>query len=384
LATTALQQIELDYLIVVEMPSQINYISCTSINQNLTMLANAGVNINDSVQVRNHLNIYYNRNYSYAAYSQVLNGCANQTLNYVLALPGIEAEEAKAGYRFGFNGHEKDDEVSGAGNTMTAMFWEYDARLGRRWNIDPKPITGISEYACFANNPIVFRDLNGDKIGEGKERAQKIKDVAGNKVKANNASLRSLNERIEKKESKGKTPETLYREREEIIENSINLKSMIKQVETLENDPNQVFNFLNSDNGKNETKYDVNTKAINFYTNGTVALDAHEMTHGYQYLKGDISFKTGGAPGLLYDVNDEIEAYGNQYLIDPTSVGFLISAENIKNMKAYSNLPLKRLDSRSTLESVYKETNNVMPSGVKPRMLYHDYNKNIGKNEVIK
>ena len=27
--------------------------------------------------------------------------------------------------------------VSGAGNTMTATFWEYDCRLGRRWNVDP-------------------------------------------------------------------------------------------------------------------------------------------------------------------------------------------------------------------------------------------------------
>ncbi len=363
---------------------EMEYISCTSLNQNLAMLSNSGVNINDSIQVKNHLNIYYNAQFSYFAYQQVISNCATFAGSYVLPRKGTEADFVESAYRFGFNGQEKDDEVAGAGNTMTAMFWEYDARLGRRWNIDPKPITGISEYACFANNPIVFRDINGDKIGKGKDRAQKIKDVAGNKVKANNASLRRLNERIEKKESKGKTPETLYREREEIIENSINLKSMIKQVETLENDPNQVFNFLDSDNEKNETIYDVNTKAINFYTNGTVALDAHEMTHGYQYLKGDISFKTGGAPGLLYDVNDEIDAYGNKYLIDPTSVGFLISAENIKNMKAYSNLPLKRLDSRSTLESVYKETNNVMPSGVKPRMLYHDYNKNIGKNEVIK
>jgi len=37
-------------------------------------------------------------------------------------------------YWLGFNGQEKDDEVAGAGNTNTAMFWEYDIRLGRRWN----------------------------------------------------------------------------------------------------------------------------------------------------------------------------------------------------------------------------------------------------------
>jgi len=67
-------------------------------------------------------------------------------------------------YKWGFNGQEKDDEVYGSGNLNTAMFWEYDTRLGRRWNIDPKPIIGISEYVCFADNPIVNMDILGDHL----------------------------------------------------------------------------------------------------------------------------------------------------------------------------------------------------------------------------
>ena len=66
-------------------------------------------------------------------------------------------------YRYGFNGQEKDDEVTGVtGANTTAEFWEYDSRLGRRWNIDPKPADGISIYACFGNSPILFKDLKGD------------------------------------------------------------------------------------------------------------------------------------------------------------------------------------------------------------------------------
>jgi hypothetical protein len=38
-------------------------------------------------------------------------------------------------YRYGFNGQEKVDEISGVGNHNTALFWEYDTRLGRRWNV---------------------------------------------------------------------------------------------------------------------------------------------------------------------------------------------------------------------------------------------------------
>jgi hypothetical protein len=64
------------------------------------------------------------------------------------------------------NGQEKDNEI--AQGIYTAMYWEYDSRLGRRWNLDPKPQISISDYACFANNPILFTDPNGDEVGVGK------------------------------------------------------------------------------------------------------------------------------------------------------------------------------------------------------------------------
>jgi len=63
-------------------------------------------------------------------------------------------------YRYGFNEQERDDEING--NTYTAEFWEYDARSGRRWNLDPKPDPSISQYVAFDNNPIVKTDPNGD------------------------------------------------------------------------------------------------------------------------------------------------------------------------------------------------------------------------------
>ena len=68
------------------------------------------------------------------------------------------------GYRFAFNGQEKVDEISGLGNHNTALFWEYDTRLGRRWNLDPKPNASISSYSAFANNPILYTDVLGDTI----------------------------------------------------------------------------------------------------------------------------------------------------------------------------------------------------------------------------
>jgi hypothetical protein len=64
-------------------------------------------------------------------------------------------------YRFGFNGQEKVNEIAGAGNHNTALFWEYDTRLGRRWNLDPVVKDYESGYACLGNSPIWALDYNG-------------------------------------------------------------------------------------------------------------------------------------------------------------------------------------------------------------------------------
>ncbi len=65
-------------------------------------------------------------------------------------------------YRYGFGGQEMDNEISGTGNSYTAEYWQYDSRLGRRWNVDPVRVTWESPYATFRNNPIVFNDPDGD------------------------------------------------------------------------------------------------------------------------------------------------------------------------------------------------------------------------------
>ena len=68
------------------------------------------------------------------------------------------------GYRFGFNGHEKSDEIKGVGNSYTAQFWEYDPRLGRRWNLDPMPQVTLSDYSTLGNNPVNNVDIKNVDI----------------------------------------------------------------------------------------------------------------------------------------------------------------------------------------------------------------------------
>jgi hypothetical protein len=79
-------------------------------------------------------------------------------------MPVRKYSMANTNYRYGFNGQEKSDEIKGEGNSYTAEFWEYDPRIGRRWNLDPKPTIGISQYSAFNNNPIFNNDIKGDTI----------------------------------------------------------------------------------------------------------------------------------------------------------------------------------------------------------------------------
>jgi hypothetical protein len=65
-------------------------------------------------------------------------------------------------YRYSFNGQERIDEISGIGNHTTALYWEYDTRLGRRWNLDPVKKHWQSDYACFSNSSIRKVDPDGD------------------------------------------------------------------------------------------------------------------------------------------------------------------------------------------------------------------------------
>ncbi|MGB3524583.1 MAG: RHS repeat-associated core domain-containing protein, partial [Flavobacteriales bacterium] len=73
----------------------------------------------------------------------------------------------KQGYRFGFNGMEKVDEMYGStGNSYDFGARLYDPRVGRWLSLDPlvDDYPSISPYSYTNNNPILFIDPDGKKI----------------------------------------------------------------------------------------------------------------------------------------------------------------------------------------------------------------------------
>jgi uncharacterized protein (TIGR02594 family) len=82
------------------------------------------------------------------------------TYPFGMQMPGRSFSSGS--YRYGWQGQEMVNEINGVGGShYTAEYWEYDSRLGRRWNLDPVYKHYISNYAVLGNNPILMIDPNG-------------------------------------------------------------------------------------------------------------------------------------------------------------------------------------------------------------------------------
>lgn len=97
-------------------------------------------------------------------------------------------------YRYGFNGQEKSTEINEA--FTTAQFWEYDCRIGRRWNVEPLigKYPNLSGYVSLGNNPVLYSDPDGKDIilltwatkgGDVGHTAIAIQDYKTEKIKVN-------------------------------------------------------------------------------------------------------------------------------------------------------------------------------------------------------
>jgi RHS repeat-associated protein len=89
---------------------------------------------------------------------------AQDYLPFGMQMPGRSF--SGEGYRFGFNGQERDDEISGDGNSLDFGERMYNSRLARFLRPDPIIIYGknyqyLSSYQFASNTPIQAIDLDG-------------------------------------------------------------------------------------------------------------------------------------------------------------------------------------------------------------------------------
>lgn len=263
-------------------------------------------------------------------------------------------------YRYGFNGQEKDNEVSGDGNSNTAEFWQYDTRLGRRWNLDPRPQIKISDYATFGNNPIKFSDILGDKFDE---KSSKHVDAYEKKLGERKAEINKAMDNVIAEFDKAKVGADvsgLVNQYKELSRSKEEVTAAENELNEMKNSP-QLFAVRDNYKGGGETKYDVKNNAVLIRFDGKFSSIGHELKHGSQFLAGDLSFdkKTGDA-GQLADLNDEQRAYQRELALDPNTFNRPdvkysdITIDKVKNQKEGNNYPYIEFSEKDLKQSNFK------------------------------
>jgi len=266
---------------------------------------------------------------------------------------------ASDGYRFGFNGQEKVDEIAGTGNHNTALYWEYDTRLGRRWNLDPVDQISISNYAVLANNPIWFKDPYGDTWGddESAEKGDELINEAKIKKDAFDEKAKSYDQKASRFMRNGKDTETSLTYKalaQEARKGAASMQQLINDITAMGDENNPIEFFYKKKSGT--TGYTSMNKAgqvIMEYVSNVNAV--HESTHGGQHLRGSITLLYGSFHN--YDLTDEKEAYTVQYFFGgKMSMPFIvrnsgdITVEIIKTMPEYKDLlPFSMPENRTYL-----------------------------------
>jgi RHS repeat-associated protein len=227
-------------------------------------------------------------------------------------------------YRYGMNGQENDNEITGnVGTHTSAEYWEYDTRLGRRWNRDPKPIGGVSDYACFTNNPILFSDPNGDIIKYVGSFFTKLR------LKAHDFLLRTLSPSAKANYSVLKeSPLTHYRR-------AAGDKTLINGIDHTDTD--YLGSSVEPTDKENKFSGTVITTDFSQKTTNThrpilsrLLTSAHEWSHAYDYALGtrDDSYREDDGSFLTYNEAKSVHAENvsaaeiNRFLIRNLSYRF--------------------------------------------------------------
>ncbi len=103
-------------------------------------------------------------------------------LAHIDNLEVAEIAEIGEGYRFGFNGMEKDNDTYGEGNALDFGARIYDSRLGRWLSLDRlmSKYPFVNPYNGMLNSPLQYKDINGEDI---------ILTIMGNDNKAKTAVI---------------------------------------------------------------------------------------------------------------------------------------------------------------------------------------------------
>ena len=262
-------------------------------------------------------------------YTAVLN---NATDYYAFGMPMPGRQFNSNGYKYGFNGQLKDDEVYGAGNLNSAEYWEYDTRLGRRWNRDPVVKDWESPYACFSDNPVWFSDVNGDSDDKPTKSNPNDPNKKGGKDKFHDETKKLVSQNqeiVDKGVEEMKSIQVAY--------TNLNGNSGLESPEITQNTPNnQSESQAPTPTGVDVTLASQITGVVGtaiglgdvatlsgqgkYVTSKGIIKDINfgNLTkNSKMYANGSNTLKTFGRAGIVFSVGLDVYAYQNNQISGP-------------------------------------------------------------------
>lgn len=153
------------------------------------------------------------------------------------------------------------------------------------------------------------------------------------------------------------------------------LRAVIYSLDTLESDSQvYVLKIASASHSTGGTIYNPSSHEVEFWINDSTYSFVHETTHGRQYTKGEIVFNKKSGNSMGDDIDDELEAYKNQFSYEITSLAdFEFSAKNpFELIDSVWLLRLKDADSVFIYSSQPSKKYNVI--GLRPVTVESDSN----------
>ncbi|MBO4655386.1 MAG: hypothetical protein J5644_07555 [Bacteroidales bacterium] len=284
----------------------------------------------------------------------------NTTDYYPFGYPISTRSTNPGDYRYVFNGQEGDNEVFGEMANYTADFWQYDSRLGRRWNIDPITKAYESPYACFAGNPIWYNDKLGlDTVFADNFARQNFQEVYQQisqriaTIENHLSKIRETGQQRNWKDSKLERKMNKYKDKQQYDI----LKDIKHGLDDIIADPIKFTYSTDASKIKDgtggHTSHQDDNNVLIYFRKNSLGNFVHESRHGWGVIRKEWSYKGG------YDTTDEIVAFEWQQVFDAGAVSnFIEMAQRIYNQNNHDLNSWRVFNLEDAINFIYKNISN--------------------------
>jgi RHS repeat-associated protein len=273
------------------------------------------------------------------------------------------------GYRFGFNGMQKDNEVNGEGNSLDFKFRVYDSRLGKFLSIDPlrKSYPWNSCYA-FAENDVIscidleglerFYAANGTKLGTVGTSTE-IRVIPNNEIETYTSWFKDINANPEDKNSKRDYKDLMNYSRSTFASHKELAVSQINQYQnsSLANDieyGSNIYSVTIEEEGVKTTLFYGDHKVqIGLQAEVTLPVGEglEEYAVGYWHTHGDISPRHASCRFSDEDLQKATKSSRHAYVGTPCGEILYMDMDNLKRQTG-----IKKIDYYGTKVGTCEES----------------------------